>query len=378
MGKSFCIFSAQYLPHMGGVERYTYNLAKKLVEMGNTVTVVTSNTEMSPDEEKMEGISVYRLPCFNLLDGRYPVLKTNNRFKILHEKIKKGRYDLFIVNTRFYVHSIYGQWLARHLKTKVITIDHGSSHLSVGNPVLDFIGGIFEHLMTKIGQLFCKDYYGVSGACVEWLKHFHINAKGILYNSVDVECIEKILLENKKKFREQYGIDKNAMVLTFTGRLLPEKGVPQLISAFEQVQKEIGNVYLFIAGDGALEGFVKEQKNSHIIFLGKQSYEDIMILLSETDIFCLPSFSEGFSTSILEAIVCKCYVITTERGGAKETFPTEKYGMVIPNNNSKVLGDAIIKAINHPKDRKSAAELSYNRLINNFTWDIVSVKVNDL
>jgi glycosyltransferase involved in cell wall biosynthesis len=378
MGKSFCVFSAQYLPHMGGVERYTYNLAKKLVEMGNTVTVVTSNTEISPDEEEMEGIKVYRFPCFNLLDGRYPVLKINYRFKELQKKLQKNKYDLVIVNTRFYVHSIYGQWLAKKMKSKVITIDHGSSHLSVGNPLLDFMGGIFEHFMTKIGQLYCKDYYGVSGACVEWLKHFHIKAKGILYNSVDVECIEKILLENKKKFREQYGIDQNAMVITFTGRLLPEKGVPQLINAFEQVQKEIGNAYLFIAGDGALEGFVKEQKNSHIIYLGKKSFEDVMILLSETDIFCLPSFSEGFSTSILEAIVCKCYVITTERGGAKETFPTEEYGMVIQNNNSSILTEAMINAITNPADRKNAVELSYKRLINNFTWDIVSVKVNDL
>ena len=41
--KRYCIFSAQYLPHMGGVERYTYNLAKELINQGNEVVVVTSN-----------------------------------------------------------------------------------------------------------------------------------------------------------------------------------------------------------------------------------------------------------------------------------------------------------------------------------------------
>lgn len=378
MGRDYCIFSAQYLPHMGGVERYTYNLAKKLIELGNTVTVVTSNLQQLAEYENMEGISVYRIPCFDLLDGRYPVLKCNHRFRAIHQMLKCKSFDFVIVNTRFYIHSVYGQWFARSQGIPVITIDHGSSHLSVGNPVFDFIGGIYEHAITKVGQLFCKDYYGVSGACVNWLKHFHIEAKGVLYNSVDVEGIEKIFEENEKKYRAAYGIDEDAVVITFTGRLLPEKGIPQLVSAFEQIQKVYSNIYLFLAGDGGLADFVKSHENEHIILLGRKSFEEVIILLSETDIFCLPSFSEGFSTSILEAIVCKCYVVTTERGGARETFPADDYGMVIPNNNIRILKDALVKAINSSAKREEAVTLSYNRLKNNFTWDIVSAKVNEL
>ncbi|MGC4019333.1 MAG: glycosyltransferase family 4 protein [Muricomes sp.] len=378
MGRAYCIFSAQYLPHMGGVERYTYNLAKKLIELGNTVTVVTSNLQQLPEYEEMEGIAVYRLPCFDLLDGRYPVLKFDHRFRVIHQNLKNKRFDFVIVNTRFYIHSVYGQWFAKSQNIPVITIDHGSSHLSVGNPVFDFIGGVYEHVLTKIGQLFCKDYYGVSGACVEWLRHFHIKAKGVLYNSVDVEGIEKILRDSEKKYRVQYGIDEDAIVITFTGRLLPEKGIPQLISAFEQIQQIHKNTYLFLAGDGGLEDFVKSCGNEHIIPLGRKPFEEVMILLSETDIFCLPSFSEGFSTSILEAIVCKCYVVTTERGGARETFPTDDYGTVIPNNNAGILKDALETAISSPEKREKAVELSYARLKDNFTWDIISARVNEL
>lgn len=378
MGRAYCIFSAQYLPHMGGVERYTYNLAKKLIELGNTVTVVTSNMQQLAEYENMDGIFVYRLPCFDLLDGRYPVLKCSPRFRAIHQNLRNKKFDFVIVNTRFYIHSVYGQWFARSQKIPVITIDHGSSHLSVGNPVFDFIGGAYEHVITKIGQLFCKNYYGVSSACVDWLKHFHIKAKGVLYNSVDIDSIERVLEQNQKKYRAAYGIDKDAVVITFTGRLLPEKGIPQLINAFEQLQKTHRNIYLFLAGDGGLEDFVRLHENEHLIPLGRRTFDEVMILLSETDIFCLPSFSEGFSTSILEAIVCKCYVVTTERGGARETFPTDDYGMVIPNNNARILKDALVKAINNPVKREKAVKLSYDRLKNNFTWDIVSAKVNEL
>lgn len=41
--KTYCIFAAQYFPHLGGVERYTYNLAKQLIQDGNKVIIVTSN-----------------------------------------------------------------------------------------------------------------------------------------------------------------------------------------------------------------------------------------------------------------------------------------------------------------------------------------------
>ena len=57
--KQYCIFAYQFLPHTGGVERYTYNLAKKLIERGNQVTVVTSNVGDYADFEKMDGIRVY-------------------------------------------------------------------------------------------------------------------------------------------------------------------------------------------------------------------------------------------------------------------------------------------------------------------------------
>lgn len=378
MGRAYCIFSAQYIPHMGGVERYTYNLAKKLIGLGNTVTVVTSALQELPEYEKMEEISVYRMPVFNLLDGRYPVLKCGGKFRELHHRLKQEKFDFVIVNTRFYIHSIYGQWFAKSCGVKVITIDHGSSHLSVGNPIFDAAGGLYEHVITKIGQLFCKDYYGVSGACVEWLKHFHIKAKGILYNSVDVENIERILEGSRKKYRSLYGIDEKAIVITFTGRLLPEKGVPQLISAFEKIQNRYENTYLFLAGDGPLEKLALAHKDTHLIPLGKKSFEEVMVLLSESDIFCLPSFSEGFSTSILEAIVCRCYVVTTERGGARETFPTDEYGTVIPDNDVGTLTEALANAMASPAKRKTAVNLSYNRLKDNFTWDIVAEKMNEL
>lgn len=378
MKRKYCIFAAQYFPHLGGVERYTYNLARKLVEMGNDVTVVTSSIQQAPNYEKMDKIFVYRLPSVGLLEGRYPIVKINRIFRKMHRILVSKKFDFIIVNTRFYMLSVYGQWFAKKQGIRAITIEHGSSHLSVNNKIFDFVGAIYEHALTRVGRLFCQDYYGVSQACVEWLKHFHITGKGVLYNSIDISDVEGIINNSENKYRTTYNIDKDAIVVTFTGRLLPEKGVPQLVEAVKQLNNQNKKVYLFIAGDGDLEEFVNNSKDSNIIPLGRLEFEDVINLLVETDIFCLPSFSEGFSTAILEAIVCKCYVITTERGGARETFPTKEYGSIIKNNNVKLLKEALEKALENPEGRKKAIELSYHRLKDNYTWDIVASQVDAL
>lgn len=373
--KRYCIFAAQYFPHLGGVERYTYNLSKKLMGNGNEVVIVTSNVYRLAEYEKMDGIPVYRVPCINLLKGRYPVLKPNKKFWKIHRELKEQHFDMVIVNTRFYPHSLYAMMLAKRKKVKCITLDHGTSHLSVHNKFWDTVGGVFEHFLTKVDQLFCKDYYGVSGACNEWLAHFHIKAKGVLYNSIDLEEVERISERLIEDYRGKYNVPRNAIVIAFTGRLLKEKGLPKLLNVMDRLCKEREDVYLFIAGDGDMKEEIDGRSNAHIIPLGRIDFEHIVALLNTSDIFCLPSFSEGFSTSILEAVACRCYIVTTARGGAKELLINEQYGTVIPTNEEEVLYFALKAVLDDKNHREQAVELAYERVRTHFTWDIVAEQV---
>ena len=367
--KKYCIFSAQFLPHMGGVERYTYYMAKELIARGNQVLVVTNNTTESVDYELLEGIQVYRFPCYPLINGRFPVPKLNSSFWKIHHILKQKRFDLVIINTRFYIHSLYAARYAKKKKIPSICIEHGTSHLSIHNQVLDFLGAAYEHFHTWILKHYCKNYYGVSEACNRWTEHFNIKAKGILYNSIDLEEISEIKSNVIPVFRKKYHISKDAIVVTFTGRLLKEKGLPSLLNVVERLQKEFDNLYLFIAGDGDMKDEIEKRKTDNIIPLGRIGFEDIITLLNETDVFCLPSFSEGFSTSILEAAACKCYILTTARGGAKELLIDEKYGCVIPDNREETLYSALKEVLLDGERRKNGVELTYRRLEQYFTWD---------
>ena len=146
----------------------------------------------------------------------------------------------------------------------------------------------------------------------------------------------------------------------------------------EKINKKYDDVYLFIASEGDLEEMINQRKNKHIIPLGRIDFNHIVALLDDSDIFCLPSFSEGFSTSVLEAAACKCYIVTTARGGSKELVINDNYGTIIENNSEELLLPALENVILNKDKRKTATDLSYKRLCENFTWDTVESKVESI
>lgn len=378
MSQTYCIFAAQYLPHLGGVERYTYHLARELTARGDRVVIVTSNVQRLPSQELVDGVLVYRFPCLNLLDGRFPVLKPTGDFWKIHRALRHRHFDKVIVNTRFYPHSLYGVLFGRIHKAKTIVIDHGSSHLTVHNPFWDTVGGWYEHLFTKVLQLFCRDYYGVSQASIQWLRHFHIQAKGALYNAIDLREIQDRLSHPQRDFRQENQIPETACVITFTGRLLREKGLLPLVDAFKALQSLRSDLYLCIAGDGDLEKELSALADSRIKLLGRLSSSEIIDLLHATDIFCLPSVSEGFSTSLLEAAACKNYIVVTASACPYELLPDTSYATILPTLSVSAIQEGLQQALENPILRNQAVEQTYRRLKEHFTWDIVTDKIQSL
>lgn len=380
MNKTICLFSAHYLPNLGGVERYTYNLAKNLSLKGNRVIIVTSNTSDYPAYEIQENIEIFRLPCYNLLNGRFPVLKTNYNFRRIIKALEAITMDLVIVNTRYYTLSLYGTKIAKKKKVKCIIIDHSTGHLSIGNKFFDFWGEVFEHFQTSLLKRNCHSFYGVSHACVDWLKHFNIECKGILYNAIDIDNIQQIAKKRMVDYRCQYNVESNEFVVTYAGRLVKEKGALNLIEAVKKINLNKTKIHLFIAGSGDIENEVidsiKDELEIH--YLGQLKFENIIMLLNQSDIFCLPTaYPEGFPTSVLEAAACHCYVITTEKGGSKELIVDSSYGRIMSSNSIEDIIISLQSAI-EKEDINLAVEKTYKVLKENFVWDKISEKVEAL
>lgn len=63
--KTMLIFCSHYFPHIGGIEKFTYNLSKYLNKKNVKITIITNNTEYVENYEVENNIEIYRLDCFN-------------------------------------------------------------------------------------------------------------------------------------------------------------------------------------------------------------------------------------------------------------------------------------------------------------------------
>lgn len=362
----YCFFTAQYLPTVGGVERYTYNLARELIKRDNEVIIITSLIPGTISEEiTKEGIQIFRVPTIQLLKGRLPVTLNNKAVRVLMERLRLLHIDRVVVQTRLYTLSAIGVNFAEANGLPCIVIEHGTSYVKQQNVIVQLGEIVYEKILLHYIKRKCRNFCAVSNAGKEWIGTFGIDAKAVLYNSVKVKENSVIDEEMKKKL----AIAGNSVLVTFVGRLIPEKGIVQLINAVKKLSTEM-NIVLAVAGDGPLLKRLCKDKNDNIIFLGTLSHERVMGLLKKSDIYCLPSDSEGFPTGVLEAVVSFCYTIVAPYGGAKELIEGDDYGLLLDDNTEEKIADGLKKAILLGEGgRKKVTENAYRRFEEGFTWE---------
>lgn len=365
--KKIAIFTGYYLPHTGGVERYVCNLAKEFNKQGKQVIIITTRHEENLQEiENLEYAKIYRLPIYKICSSRYPILKKNKQYRDLMKKIEEEKIDSIILNTRFHLTSFIGAKFAKKQNIPACVIEHGSTHFTVYNKILDELGHIYEHVITNKMKSLVKDYYGVSLKCNEWLKHFKIQAKGVFYNSIDENEYEIYKTSNYEKCED------NKIVVSYVGRMIKEKRILEIIDAYESLDKK-EQIQLIIAGDGPLLEELKNKKiDKNILLTGKLNHDEVMGLLNQTDIFVHPSsFAEGMPTSILEAGLMKCAIVATPAGGTAEVINQKELGIICEATKESIK-KGLEYYLENEEVRKECAEKLHKRTKENFTWSVMA------
>lgn len=373
MSRHVVIFSANYLPNIGGIERFTEGVARALADIGTHVTIVTNNCFSLPAKESLgEGVEIVRLPCHPLIGGRFPLPKLNGEFNNLMSFLYSTPCDGVLINARFYVHSILGLRFAKHKGLTPIVLDHGSAYLTFGNKALDVFVKAYEHVITSFVKRYKPIFYGVSCKSVEWLRTFDIDAKGVLSNSIDASNYRK--QESGRNFRSELGIDEDALLVSFSGRLIPEKGISILIKTM--VLLHSAPVHLIVAGDGPMRREVEDAAGGRLHYVGRLSQPDIASLMISSDLFFLPTRSEGFSTSLLEAASCGTPFLSTDVGGARELAPSREYGIVVEGNPGVQAFAEIIRSLVSRRDELALmGGRCRERVEKQYSWNQTAINV---
>lgn len=363
---TFVFFSAFYLPHLGGVERYTKNLSEELSNRGNEVIVVTSALDKDACFTNENGLSIARMPSHFLLGARYPLIVFNKKWRDNWNRLLEISADFVLINTRYYPLSLLGLKYAELKKIPVIIIDHSSSSLAFGGYFGNLAARFYEKAITSYIKRRKPFFLAVSSLGAEWLSSLGIKAIGVLPNSINVDEFRSLASSDLQFSNE------NQFHVVYTGRLLCEKGVLIICRAVEELVEEgFKDIYLDIAGAGPLEREIEEEghKCSHIRFYGKVDQDKIARILLDGQVFCLPTvYPEGFPTVLLEAAACDMGIIVTHTGGSKELVPDSAYGLLIDCASVSAVKSGILR---YYKDRQYLLKASKNVKLNvrqNYSW----------
>lgn len=180
---------------------------------------------------------------------------------------------------------------------------------------------------------------------------------------------------------ESVKVPRNRIIAVFLGRLHPKKGLEGLFECVRDLNAEGAKLHLIVAGSGdpTYERFLREVTSAwdptgeHVSFVGQVSDDSKYALLQRADIFVLPSFSEGFSYAILEALVVGTPVVITPACNFPLVESCEAGLVVNPTVND--LTAAIGLLVKDELLRIRMGKAAYHLASKNFSWTEVAKKM---
>ncbi|WP_373598234.1 glycosyltransferase family 4 protein [Paraclostridium bifermentans] len=306
----------------------------------------------------------------NIEFERSPINKKNIKaYRQLKKIINKNNYEIIHCNTP--VAAMLTRFAARKSRkngTRVIYTGHGF-HFFKGAPLINWV---IYYPVEKICSYLTDDLITINKEDYELAKT-KMKAKNIHYVpgvGVDTRKYGQIDVDVDRKRRE-LNIPTNSTVLLSVGELNKNKNHEVIIRALSKLNNS--NIHYIIAGRGKLEEYLmnlsKElgvEKQVHL--LGFRS--DIVELCKISDIFCFPSYREGLSLSLMEAMACELPVVCSNIRGNVDLIQDKKGGCLCDVKSINQFSESIEKLINDIDNRKLMGEYNKN-YIKKFDVDVV-------
>lgn len=157
--------------------------------------------------------------------------------------------------------------------------------------------------------------------------------------------------------RERLGIPRGATVIGFVGRLVEEKGIPELFEAFRGVLRAHPEARLLVVGptdESKADALRPERAAAYgiadaCVFPGFRT--DVEAMYAVMDVFVLPSHREGFPRAVMEASAMGKPVVATDIRGCREAVVHERSGLLVPVKDPTALGAALDRLLRDPELR---------------------------
>ena len=354
------LFISQFLPEGGGAERQAHALARMLLARGHQVTVVTRRLNGLPSREMLDGVPVMRAirtidagPLFGLtylLSVAWFLLRHRGKWDVIH--ITYIYLDAFSAILTQWLHRLpivirpacagyYGD-LARLERFRVWPLLPSLDRMSVRT--LDRTVARGDAFIANS----CELHEEIVTAGFPERKVVHIP------NGVDLNRFYPDPTARAVEARGRLGLPPG-ILLVFTGRLDPQKGLHTLIDAMHSPYIAASNAHLLLLGDGPqrseLERVVRRDSLAdRVLFRGV--VEDVAPYLRACDIFAFPSRGEGMPNALLEAMASGLPCVASAIGGCTDVLVDRRTGLLVSPGNVAAFREALEMLIRSPEARE--------------------------
>ena len=313
---------------------------KKLQSEGYNVTFACT------DDDDARFVESQGIPFFPVKISRNISVTDLAAIFKLYNFIRKNKF--LLVNTHTAKAGFTGRtaaWLAR-----VPVIIHTAHGLVVHKYLSSFKKSIYKLLERWIGKKTTAFIVVTDKVGDELIKTGIAKKNKIhrIYNGINLDDFSEINKTSHLEFREKLNINNDDIIIGTLSRLVPDKGLEDLIQAFALIHSSNPKTKLVIAGDGPLinklvELAEKLKIKDNVNFIGWQN--NVPQTLALFDAFCLPTLREGFGYVFLEAQAAGVPVIATKIEPLTETMQDGESAILVPTHSPENLASAIQKII---------------------------------
>lgn len=333
------LFIIDELCEMGGAERVLFKMIRLLPADLFRCSLLTFR--INPEAEEVRNIAcpVHVLPLRKTYD--WNALRVARQIRqFIH------RENVSIVHTFFETSDLWAGPIAKLSGCPILISsrrDLGILRSRKHRIAYKVFRGLYDSVLAVSPQVreFCIKQDGLDPAKVQ-----------TLFSGLEMERICETA--NRSVMRRRMNIPESVPVITTVGNIRRVKGIDVLIEAAASACARHPSALFLVVGRKSDEQYCRELE-SRIESLGLThnfmfpgSCEDVFSILRMSDIFCLPSRSEGFSNALIEAMACRLPCVATDVGGNREVLEHGQTGFVVASEDHQDLAERLVHLLDDP------------------------------
>jgi glycosyltransferase involved in cell wall biosynthesis len=359
------IFVSYTYPFIGsGIGNVALKQAETLAKAGHTVTLISSNIPETKKRFKKNGVSFIKINALNFL---YKLAVPVPLFLFDKETLASvKKVDVIHIHDILYPSSILATYYAKKYHKPVILTQH-IPFIVYKNPLFNLLQRIVFHTFGKYVLNTCSQIIYFNSEVGEWLQTYK-DKLVYLPNGVDTAFFYPVARKDKLALKKKYRLPQNLPVVLFVGRMVPKKGYDLVMNAADE------DYFILMAGGGEVKNPVSHH---HLKMLGQQSPEKLRELYQVSDIFLLPSHSEGYPLSVQEAMASGLAIIVSDLQCYKD-FGLDRKLVTLIKPSTANIKKALRKLVKYPEIVGKMKSYSRRTAVKTYSWKTNSKELEKL